>query len=329
MLETGTLSGGVRVVGEMMNRLVSRGWPVTVISLHPRRSMDSKEGAWFDLNPGVKWMDFYKTGMLGDYDDALAVMKKMEGLKIATYWRTAHFMTQQESCAPGEGFYIVQDFETTYAIGRNDRALVVNTYDGALRMLATSQYVMGKIPHATYVGIGLSDRYRAKAQPRNGEPLAALRRSWFKGYSELCEVLRYLAKEGKQVTTYGLDSRLYAFTPVKHTAKPTDQLVRDLLSRHSCYISTSRHEGFNLTKLEAMAMGCPVVGTPDHGSDEYCVHEENCLVGSTPREIADGVLRVLSDKGLAMKLAQGGLETVKRYKWGPVIDRMEEQFVDV
>lgn len=327
VLETGTISGGVRVLGEMMNRLVSRGWPVTVCCLHPRRSMDAREkGGWFDLNGGVKWLDFYKTGTLQDYEGMMKWLKGVEGIKVATYWRTASAMMRFEVADPNTCFYVVQDYETTYAWSPLDSEEIINTYGGSLRVLATSRYVEKKIPHASYIGLGLSEHYRAKGEKRNGEALACLRVMWFKGYSELCETLRYLARAGRQVTAFGIDRQAFTFAPVRYVFQPDDRKVRELYNAHSCFISTSIHEGFNLTKLEAMACGCPVVGTPDDGSDEYVVDGENCIVARTPREVADGVLSVLQDPGLGNRLAKAGMETARRYKWAEVIDRMEAEF---
>lgn len=65
------------------------------------------------------------------------------------------------------------------------------------------------------------------------------------------------------------------------------------------YVQTSRHEGFGLTIAEARILNRPVVCTNFDGCAVQMKHEKNGLVVSfEPRDIADAVERLLSDKKL-------------------------------
>ena len=44
------------------------------------------------------------------------------------------------------------------------------------------------------------------------------------------------------------------------------------------FVQTSRHEGFCLPVLEAMAAGAPVVCTDADGNRDFCRDGENCLM---------------------------------------------------
>ncbi len=76
------------------------------------------------------------------------------------------------------------------------------------------------------------------------------------------------------------------------------------------YVSTSRHEGFSLTTIEAMASRIPVVVTDCGGPSEIVRHEQDGLV--VPNEnvgaIAAGIQRILTESGLAVRLADAGYQ---------------------
>ena len=59
---------------------------------------------------------------------------------------------------------------------------------------------------------------------------------------------------------------------------PSDAEVNELLNTATVFVQTSRHEGFCLPVLEAMATGIPVVCTDAHGNRDFCRDGENCLM---------------------------------------------------
>src|SRR5256885_4024793 len=92
-------------------------------------------------------------------------------------------------------------------------------------------------------------------------------------------------------------------------------------------IQTSKHEGFCLPLLEAMATGTPVICTDAHGNRDFCRDGENCLmVEPEPEAVAAAIERLFSDAGLREKLAVGGRRTAGGDGWGPPIDKLEQFF---
>lgn len=318
VLETGSLSGGVRVVGEIANRLAMAQYPVSIWSVNHKETMT----AWFKLDDRIKWYSFFRTGTTNDYDQLTDVLAKAEGVKLATYWRTA-FPVSEACKEKGTGLYLVQDVETSYVSQPVMHALVMQSYAMSLQKITTSRWVEKNLDGCIHIGIGLDPLFKKlENMKRRALPLAIARRQALKGYGELMEVARYLAVASKNLSTFGLDKKLIGFVPVRHYPSPDDKSVRQMYNVFGCFISTSKHEGFSLSPLEAMACGLPIVTTNADGNMEYCEDGVNCLIGTDPPDIAQKVLQVLEDKGLAEKLAKNGLEAPRRYRWSAVIDNI-------
>jgi glycosyltransferase involved in cell wall biosynthesis len=111
-----------------------------------------------------------------------------------------------------------------------------------------------------------------------------------------------------------------------HVDSPSDEKLRELYSQAGVYLLTSRHEGFGLPALEAMACGCPVVCIDAHGNMEFCLHGETALVGASPAELAAHVEALQRDRSAWRRLADAGRATAARYQWPAAIDRLAELF---
>ena len=87
----------------------------------------------------------------------------------------------------------------------------------------------------------------------------------------------------------------------------------------------SWYESFPLPPLEAMACGTPVICTR-LGTEDYAVHEENCLIVSPkrPDQIAAAVTRLADDAALRSHLVRNGLATAAQHGWAPA----ESRFLD-
>ncbi|MEC0267520.1 glycosyltransferase family 4 protein [Paenibacillus anseongense] len=80
------------------------------------------------------------------------------------------------------------------------------------------------------------------------------------------------------------------------------------------FVASSWFEAFSLPPLEAMACGTPVVTTNSGGVMDFCSHMESAYVTKPrdPRQLAQGICAVLSDRQLAEKLALGGKASAAR-----------------
>ena len=85
-----------------------------------------------------------------------------------------------------------------------------------------------------------------------------------------------------------------------------EELVR-LYQQAACVVLPSRHEGFGLPLVEAMACGTPVVAATDEAMRE--VAGDAAVFGA---DVAAGVRRALAERE---RLVAAGLERVKRFTW--------------
>ena len=84
----------------------------------------------------------------------------------------------------------------------------------------------------------------------------------------------------------------------------TSSILRGL----DLFVLSSRTEGFSIACLEAMACGVPVVATRSGGPEAIVVDGESGLLvpPGSPAALADAMLRLLEDRRLRQRLADGG-----------------------
>lgn len=110
--------------------------------------------------------------------------------------------------------------------------------------------------------------------------------------------------------------------------------VRPLLASAEVSICPLRSGGGTRLKvLEAMALRTPVVATPKAVEGLEVTSGRNVLLGNSPSEFADAVLRLLHDPSLARQVAENAFELVRQhYDWQMLEPRwlnVVEQFARV
>jgi glycosyltransferase involved in cell wall biosynthesis len=83
----------------------------------------------------------------------------------------------------------------------------------------------------------------------------------------------------------------------------------ELVQGAACLVQTSRHEGFGLPVLEAMACGTPVVAVREPALAEVA---GDAAVLVDERDLADGIRRALAERE---RLAAAGLERARQFSW--------------
>jgi glycosyltransferase involved in cell wall biosynthesis len=82
--------------------------------------------------------------------------------------------------------------------------------------------------------------------------------------------------------------------------------------------------GTRLKILEAMAMGKPVVSTPQGAEGLEVTHDRQLLLAESPAVFADELMRVFDDAALSRRLGEAARKLVEeRYGWGASVARLE------
>ena len=104
---------------------------------------------------------------------------------------------------------------------------------------------------------------------------------------------------------------------VTFTGQLQHQDVMEHMSRTQFYIMPSVREGLPISYLEAMGMGCAIVGTATEGIAEVVTSEENGILVQ-PGDydtIAAQVCACIENPAKASSIAQAGRETAQNMTW--------------
>jgi glycosyltransferase involved in cell wall biosynthesis len=101
--------------------------------------------------------------------------------------------------------------------------------------------------------------------------------------------------------------------------------VRPYVHRSAVFVVPLRMGGGTRLKvLEGLAMEKAVVSTAVGCEGIDVKHGEHLLIADEPRAFADAVLKLLSDRELAVTLGRRGRALVERdYRWAFIVDRLE------
>jgi glycosyltransferase involved in cell wall biosynthesis len=131
---------------------------------------------------------------------------------------------------------------------------------------------------------------------------------------------------------YGFETNMEKRDPkITYFTRPSNQEVNELYNKATLFVQTSRHEGFCLPILEAMAAGCPVICTDAHGNRDFSFDGKNCLVVEQDDvvSLSHAIKRMLEDKSLREKLSKEALRTVKNFQWDEIMKKANKFFKEV
>ncbi|WP_415112571.1 glycosyltransferase family 4 protein [Microbacterium sp.] len=323
VLNATSISGGIRIVFELANGLARRGFDVEIWSLEDTPS-------WFDLEVPVAR---YRT-----YDDLLLSLRNEDAIKVATWWETAEIVWLA-SVSHGIPVYLIQEFETWfYPDDAVARAAVVASYRRELIAVTEASYQRAELAAvgmaATLIPNGYDPTvfHELEGWRRDQHTVLALGRSFFqKNFEMTVRAWRSLGEQRPRLLLFGTEPDILQDERVDYRERPRDAEVNELYNTATVFVQTSRHEGFCLPILEAMAAGCPVIATDSHGNRDFCRDGENCIIVAQDDDVAlaAAIRRLLGDPEERERLAREGLRTAARYRWPLVLDAVAEFYRSV
>ncbi len=316
------VSGGVRCIVEVLNRLQRRGCQTACYVTQPDLCCEWL-GVEFPILP-------------------VSRLREFKGIAISPYSPTAEIVARSNAIGK---FYWVHSYEPKFPelTGRSDRWRVMseNSYRfDELQYFTVSSYVK-MILEIFYQRNVLSplvpggvDTDLFKPDRKKGDSLKLMflsRENAFRGARDIVKALHILNEQGIDLDVYAMGKPL-DMGNLNHRLLPQLPQIEfaDLLGSMDIFVHASHFEGLPLPPLEAMACRCAVVATYV-GASDYLLDGYNALVvpPGRPDKIAAALTRLAKDPDLRCQLGDGGFKTVcGGYTWEHTVDRLEEALAE-
>lgn len=326
VLQTLGLSGGIRMIFEQANLLQADKFNVEIWGLEHR------DRPW-DVKSHVRVRTFK------NYDRLITALSNEEAIKVATWWETA-FPVWLASVKKGIPAYFIQEFETWfYPDDIVAQSTVVSCYRKEFKNMTTSKYNLEEITDlglkATAIPCGYDPETYKKipsVKRLNNTVLGVGRQFFQKNFNFTFNAWKSLGETRPDLWLFGAEPEMAKLDKkITYFNKPSNEEVNKLYNQATIFVQTSRHEGFSLPILEAMAAGCPVICTDAHGNRDFCVNGKNCLM--VDHDDIEGLKKaiklLMSDEKLRTTLSAAGLKTARSYRWDVVGKKVAKFYENV
>ncbi|GEN35148.1 glycosyltransferase [Aneurinibacillus danicus] len=313
------ISGGIAVICQHVNRLLKRGYDVTLITEDEKKSID-----WFP-NQQVQIIS------LEEVPDNLDIV-------VATGWSTAY--TIERIPAKRKIYFVQSDESRFHPKESKEYQLAWNSYKFNYEYMTEAKWIQRWLKenfnqNAYYVPNGLDEEIIHKAEPLipKGDKLRVLLEGPidipFKGMKDAFEAVQGLDCEVWCVSSAGKPKPEWKCD--QFFEKVPMNKMKNIYSSCDILLKMSRVEGFFGPPLEMMACGGVCVVGEVTGYDEYIKHNYNALVVKQGdiEGAHKAVKELIENKELRDALIINGENTASQWRWEPTIDILEEIFTKV
>jgi len=345
LLSVASLSGGVRVVATYARLLQQRGHTVAIVSI-PARKPTLRErlrrlfrtGGWYGPVPptgshvdgsGVdhRILDHHRPIVEADVPDADVI--------VATWWETAEWMSGF-SDRKGAKVYFLQGYEV-YDWLPSDR--VRATWRLPMHKIVVAKW-LADIAEKEYGQTDVSlvpnsvdhDEFDAPPRGKQSVPTVGLMYSHLalKGCDIAIEAYRLAREQLPQLKmrafgTPAISSSLPLPSSAEYVRQPSRETLRQIYAGCDAWLFASRHEGFGLPILEAMACRTPVIGTPAGAAPDLLADGGGVLPdGYDPQAMAEAIVSVCSmDEPSWRRMSDEAHQAARRCSWEDMTDLFE------
>jgi glycosyltransferase involved in cell wall biosynthesis len=330
------MGGGIKVVSIHAAYLKKQGHDVLVVTM-PRPLPTIKERL-----RGFKQLNFKHKSRLNSYFDLLDVkvhhIEKNRPITcsdlpdadvvIATWWETAEWL-EKIHIKKGKKIYFIQGHEVFDYIPI-DRAIA--TYKTSMHKIVVSSWLKSII-ETKYGNNNIDlvynaaekDKFNFKERNKQRSPTVGflVNDSSVKGLDIAIKVVDKLKDLFPTLIVLTFGATLVSipksdFKSLNFTLLPSPEKISEIY--HSCdiWISTSRSEGFNLTVMEAMSCGTPVVCTKTGWPLEAIKQKENGVIVDIDdvNALVEGASWILNLPNQDWKrMAYNAASTTDNYSW--------------
>jgi glycosyltransferase involved in cell wall biosynthesis len=312
------ISGGVAVICEHANRLLMRGYDVSLISE--------------DNFDKVAWFPNQRVAVL----PLSQIVKETYDILIATSWSTA-YTTQQLNA--DRKFYFVQSDESRFYSPRGLKSIWARkTYEMNFEFMTMARWIQNWLKqefgkNSTYVPNGLNEQIIFPDKPIKNKRdkirilLEGPINIPFKGMEEAFRAVAGLDCEVWCVSSFGAPKPGWKCD--EFFEKIPFGKMRHIYSSCDILLKMSRIESFSYPPLEMMACGGAVVVGKVTGIDEYIVDGYNALLveQGDVQGAHEALKRLIENESLRNELITNGKKTAEKFRWKPSIDILESVFL--
>lgn len=313
-----TISGGIAIVLNHVNRLQERGYDVLLLT----------QG---DVPHNIDWFENRVT-IVSAVDRREYLLDNID-VMVATHWSTVFHV----DLAPARRkIYFVQSDERRFNPEKEaEIRSIESTYRVQMERMTEAAWIQRWLKDefdadAYYVPNGLETSVFRKVEslvPRATKPRVLLEGPidvWFKGVEDAYEAVKDLDCEIWIVSSQGKPKPHWRCDRFFEKVALSD--MPNIYSSCDIFLKMSRIEGFFGPPLESMACGCAVVVGKVTGYDEYIKDGHNALVVEQRDVIGarEAVKRLIEDVALRNTLVANGQRTADEWTWKKSIDWLEK-----
>jgi len=322
-------SGGLKVIFEHCNRLLSRGHEVTVFN-----------------NIGVK-SKYLKLDcdILRHNNDPAVITAWEPDIIVGTHSQTYFFIRRIKlpQSKPAAFFMLIQSNDMLLASEENAPFI-----EEVLTGFCDDGRVINKIAISDYMAKFLMDDFNQSSflirngfDPSEVDPIfppdnSRIRittrydPSSYRGWDLVNSALVEISKTRNNIEIHLFDTKKRPATTYKsvfHEGLTGDKLY-SLFRSCDIFVAGNKTEGFSYATLEPMSQGCAVCCTDAGGNLEFCIDGETALVSKSRdvRGLVKNINRLVDDKSLRERMSKSGIQKSREFSWDKSIDILESVF---
>lgn len=339
--------GGYKVVFEYANRLVDRGFKVSI--LYPsflyfwksslKRQL--KMCYFFVYNKIVKRKGVKIWFPLDSRVESLFVCSLTEknipaaNYYVATAMETAYYLDSYKNIRPQSKFYLIQALED-WQWGREE---ALKTWKYNLNKIVVSSWLESLAKSigekVTLIENGVDRKGLSKtieiADKDKFKVMMLYHKQKLKGCDDGLKALYIVKKKYPKLKSvwFGSYQRPNDLPEwIDYYQMPEESLLNELFNQCAIYIGPSHSEGFGLTVGEAMSCGCAVACTNAGGYLTMAKQNETAMISEIGdyETLSKNILNLIENDSFRIKLAENGYQFIQSFTWDKAYQKFEKIF---
>ncbi|MBI4812182.1 glycosyltransferase family 4 protein [Candidatus Falkowbacteria bacterium] len=347
------LTGGIRVVAEIINHLAERGHQMSLVTFGSPEDLN-----WINLKAKVYYANRSLPQKISGYlywqafgfqpwpeEETRRLLKVMPDcdINVATISYSAYAVNRSGKGVP---FHYYMHYEPLVREEGYKKKIIEESYFLPTKKIVNSSWLARQIKERTnqdvaglvFPAIDHSIFYprKEKSAARKGSKIRIVslaKYKWWKGLPDALKAIQMVRDRGYDVdfqTFGGVFDRNILPEEVKNieftfVGSRINEQLAEFYSDADILISASYFESFPLPPIEAMACGTPVVTTV-YGTEDYVFNGRNALVvePKRPEQMAEAIIELIENDSLYNQLREEGIKTAKSFTWEKTAEKMEE-----